>query len=120
MRALSLLLVVSLLWPSLLSAREAREQQRIDYLIQALVSLKGAVFIRNGSEYDASAARDHLQQKLAYGGERVKTAEEFIKYCASQSSLSHKPYQIRFSDGKVVNTAEFFSSKLKEFDAKGR
>ncbi len=120
MRTLSLVLLVSLLCPALLWARDAREQQRIDYLIQSLVSLQGAVFIRNGSEYPAEKAREHLQQKLAYGGERVKTAEEFIKYCASQSSMSHKPYQIRFRDGKVVETAAFFNEKLKEFDQKSR
>jgi hypothetical protein len=102
----------------LLLARDAREQQRIDYLIQSLGSLKGAVFIRNGSEYDAAAARDHLQAKLNFGGEHVKTAEEFIKYCASQSSISHKPYQIRFRDGKVLDTASYFQARLKEFDEK--
>lgn len=120
MRILSLFLVALLAWPVALSARDAREQQRIDFLIQALGSLKGAVFIRNGSEYDAPAARNHLQQKLDYGGERLKTAEDFIKYCASQSSMSHKPYQIRFSDGKTVDTASYFNGKLKEFDKNPR
>jgi hydrogenase maturation factor HypF (carbamoyltransferase family) len=120
MRVLLPLLLVALVWPSALSARDAREQQRIDYLIQSLGALQGAFFIRNGTEYDASAAQSHLRQKLAYVGERVKTAENFIKYCASESSFTHKPYQIRFSDGKVVDTAVFFSGKLKEFDEKNR
>ncbi len=118
MRTLSLLLVGLLAWPIVSFARDAHEQQRIDYLIQSLSSLEGAVFIRNGSEYNAKAACDHLQKKLAYGGERVKTAEDFIKYCASQSSMSNKPYQIRFKDGKTVDTASYFNGKLKEFDQK--
>lgn len=117
-RSLLTLMVVALIWPALLSAREAREQKRIDFLIESLTSLKGAVFIRNGTEYDAGKAREHLQSKLAYGGDRIKTAEEFIKYCATQSSLSHKPYQIRFADGRTVETATFFKTKLKEFDEK--
>jgi hypothetical protein len=99
-------------------ARDTREQQRIDYLMQSLVSLKGAVFIRNGSEYDAQAARAHLQTKLDYAGVRIKTAEQFVQYCASESSMSHQPYKIRFADGKVVATAIYFAEKLKEFDAK--
>jgi hypothetical protein len=102
--------------PALLWARDAREQQRIDYLIQSFASLKGATFIRNGTEHDAATARDHLQTKLRYAGERVKTAEQFIKYCATESSLTHQPYKIRFSDGKVTTTATFFAEKLKEFD----
>jgi hypothetical protein len=101
-------------------AREAREQQRIDYLMSSLTSLKGAKFIRNGSEYDATAAREHLQKKLNYAGERVKTAEDFIKACATQSSMSHRPYQIRFADGTVAETAAFFGEKLKEFDRQKR
>ena len=111
-----LLLVVVL--PALLPARDAREQQRIDYLIQALSSLKGAVFIRNNGEYDAAAARDHLKKKLEFAGERVKTAEDFIKYCASESSMSHQPYKIRFTDGTITETASYFREKLKEFDQK--
>jgi hypothetical protein len=111
-------MAVLLAWPVLLSARDAHEQQRIDYLIESLGSLKGAVFIRNGTEYDAAKARSHLRAKLDYGGDRVKTAEDFIKYCASQSSMSRKPYQIRFSDGRTVDTAAYFAGKLKEFDTK--
>lgn len=115
-----LLLLFVLLLPVTLPAREPRQQQRIDYLIQSLSSLKGAVFIRNGKEYDAQAARDHLQKKLTHAGERVKTAEEFIKYCASESSVTHQPYKIRFANGTVSDTASYFNSKLKEFDRKNR
>jgi hypothetical protein len=114
------LLFLLLLLPVFVLGRDAREQQRIDYLIGYLASLKGAVFIRNGTEYDAKAARDHLQSKLDYAGERVKTAEQFIQYCAAQSSMSHKPYQIRFADGTVTDTASFFTAKLKEFDQRKR
>jgi hypothetical protein len=110
------LLLGSLVLPSL--ARDAREQQRIDYLIQSLSSLPGAVFIRNGKEYGAEDAQKHLRQKLDYGGERLKTAEMFVDYCASESSITHRPYQIRFADGQVTNTATFFHERLKEFDTK--
>jgi hypothetical protein len=107
-----------ILLPALLFAREAREQQRIDFLIDSLASLKGAVFVRNTGEYDAAAARDHLQKKLAFAGGRVKTAEDFIKYCASESSMTHHPYKIRFADGTITETGPFFREKLKEFDQK--
>ena len=116
-RTLTTLLALIAL-PMLLFARDAREQQRIDYLIQSFSSFKGAVFIRNGKEYDAQAARDHLQTKLNYAGERVKTAEQFVKYCASESSMTHQPYKIRLADGTVMETAPYFLEKLKEFDRK--
>ena|ERR1700736_2457952 len=118
MRRFPLLFFVVLIVPSILCAREPREQQRIDYVIQSLGSLKGAVFIRNGSEYNSKAAQEHLQMKLKYVGERVKTAEQFIQYCASQSSMTHQPYKIRFADGTVTDTSSFFHAKLREFDQK--
>jgi hypothetical protein len=99
-------------------ARDAREQKRIDFLIESLGRLPGAVFIRNGSEYNSTDAQHHLQRKLSFLGERVKTAEQFIQYCATESSMSHQPYRIRLADGRVVETAQFFREKLKEFDAK--
>jgi Family of unknown function (DUF5329) len=116
----SLVLVLILLAEATTFARDVHEQQRIDYLIDSLGSLKGAVFIRNGKEYDAPAARDHLRSKLNVAGDRVKTAEQFIKYCATQSSMSHQPYKIRFADGAEKETAVYFGDKLKEFDAKRR
>jgi hypothetical protein len=116
MRKIDIVLVLSLFCASLAFARDAREQAGIDYVIGSLGSLKGAVFIRNGTEYDAKAAQDHLRSKLKYAGERVKTAEEFVKYCASESSMTHEAYRIRFADGTSTKTADFFASKLKEFD----
>ena len=113
-------LFLFLFLPLTLLARDAGEQQRIDYMIDSLAALKGAVFIRNGKEYDAPAARDHLRSKLNFAGDRVKTAEQFIKYCATESSMSHQPYKIRFADGAEKETAAYFGDKLKEFDAKRR
>lgn len=118
MRSIFTTLAALIVLPILLLARDAREQQRVEFLIQSISSLKGAVFIRNGSEYAATAARDHLQQKLNFAGERVKTAEDFIKYCGSESSMTHRSYKIRFADGKVTETAVYFREKLKEFDQK--
>ncbi len=79
---------------------------------------KDVVFIRNGSEYGGRAAAQHLRQKLDYGGERLKTAENFIKYCATESSFSHRKYHVRTSDGATEEAAEYFSGLLREFDQK--
>ena len=103
---------------SLALARDAREQERIDFLIKDVANSKGIVFIRNGSEHDGPAAAEHLRMKLNYLGERVKTAEEFIKYCASESSLTHQTYKVRLPGGKTVTAAQYFTERLKEFDEK--
>jgi hypothetical protein len=93
------------------------EQRKIDYLLSSIADLHDAVFIRNGSEYDAPRAADHLRLKLRYAGGRVKTAEDFIIYCATGSSMTGNAYQIKFADGRVVATAAFLRDKLAEYSA---
>jgi len=93
------------------------EDARIEYLLTAVGSLQDAQFIRNGKPYDSKAAVDHLRTKLRAAGSRVQTAEDFIRVCASESSISGKPYEIRFADGTVLRAADFLRQKLLEFDA---
>jgi hypothetical protein len=91
------------------------EQQKIAYLIDSVATLQGATFIRNGTEYDAARAADHMRLKLRFAGSRVKTAEDFITYCGTGSSISGIKYTIRFYDGRVVDSATFLHGKLTEY-----
>jgi hypothetical protein len=93
-------------------AQESGQETKIQYLISSVEALKGAKFIRNGSDYDAKAAADHLRLKLKAAGSRVKTAEDFIRLCASRSSVSGAPYRIRFSDGTTTEAEIFFRKAL--------
>ena len=112
----TVLLLLLLLIPGVLGAKDAREEKRIEYLLQTVEALKGAVFIRNGTEYNAKDAGKHLRLKLKLAGARVKTAEDFIEVCASRSSFSGDAYKIRLPDGTTTETAPFFRAKLREFD----
>ena len=94
------------------------EQQKIAYLIDSVATLKNATFIRNGTAYDAAHAADHMRLKLRFAGSRVKTAEDFIAYCATGSSMSGIKYSIRFSDGHTVDSATFLHGKLAEYEAR--
>lgn len=98
--------------------QESREADKIQYLISSVVTLKGSKFIRNGKGYDAKTAGDHLRLKLKAAGDRVKTAEDFIRLCASRSSVSGEPYRIRFSDGVTMEAEVFFRNRLKAFSEK--
>jgi hypothetical protein len=115
-KALRWIVLLAML-PALLLARDARQQARIDFLIRGVETSKGIVFIRNGSEYDGAAAAKHLRMKLDYAGDRVRTAEEFVKACASESSLTHRKYSIRLADGSSSDAASYFAAKLREFDS---
>ena len=52
-----------LLIPGVLRARDTNEEKRIEHLLQTVESLKGAAFIRNGTEYDAKDALPLLVQR---------------------------------------------------------
>jgi hypothetical protein len=119
MRVLRLMAMLALLFGgSNALAREGREQARIEALIESVKNLKGAVFIRNGGDHNAAAAADHLRLKLKRAGERIKTAEHFIEYCASRSSFTGDKYRIRLAVGRVIEAQAFFKEQLKQIDAK--
>ena len=107
---------VFLLLPVVASARDVKEQARIDFLIHGVETSKGITFIRNGTEYTGTAAAAHLRMKLGYLGERVKTAEEFVKNCASESSITHQKYKVRLADGTTNDAGSYFLGQLREFD----
>jgi len=96
-------------------AQDKGEAAKIQYLIASVETLEGAKFIRNGQAFDARPAANHLRLKLKNAGGRVKTAEDFIKYCGSKSSMSGEPYLIRFTDGTTVKTEAYFRKKLTGF-----
>ncbi len=94
-------------------ARDSSEEDKIRFLISSVESLEGAVFIRNGAEHKPGAAAGHLRLKLRKAGDRVRTADDFIRLCGSRSSLSGDPYRIRFKNNDVMETEVFFRRALK-------
>jgi hypothetical protein len=93
------------------------EEAKIDALIGAVEAMPKAVFIRNGTEHSAARAAEHLRLKRRNAGKRVRTAEQFIRYCASESSLTGRKYQIRYPDGRTVDAADFFHQQLARLEA---
>ena len=56
----------------------------------------------------------YLRMKWDKAGSRVKTAEDFIEKCASESSLSGEKYQIRFANGKTEYSGDYFREELRK------
>ena len=100
-----------------LYAQDPVEAAKIRYLIASVETLEGAQFLRNGQAYDAKAAADHLRLKLKAAGDRVKTADDFIRLCGSRSSLSGEKYRIRFVDRTTVDAEVYFRNMLTAFPA---
>ena len=96
-------------------AQDNIETKKINFLISSVENMKEAKFIRNGAENDGKKAAEHLRMKLQKAGDRVQTADDFIRLCASKSYLSDKPYMIKLSDGKTIRSEQYFREKLKEY-----
>jgi hypothetical protein len=111
------LAVVLALFSGVVNAQDNIEKKKIDFLISSVENLKGAKFIRNGTEHDGKEAAEHLRMKLQNDVGQVKTADDFIRLCASKSYISGKPYLIRSSDGKTIKSEQYFREKLKEYNS---
>jgi hypothetical protein len=96
-------------------AQDSREAAKIRYLIASVEALEGAKFIRNGKKYDGRSASSHLRLKLKNAGDRVRTAEDFIMFCGSKSTITGEPYLIWLTDGTIVKAEVFFRKKLMTF-----
>jgi len=93
------------------------EDQKIEELIKKIENLGEAVFIRNGKGHTPKEAADHMRLKLGNAGSRIKTAEDFIKYCGTGSSMTGEAYKIRFKDGSERPSADVLNDFLKDMDA---
>jgi len=74
-------------------------------------------FYRNGSWYDAAAARTHLDKKYAYLLDKglVTRTEDFIARAGTQSSVSSKPYLVRCAGAAPVKSAQWFADELRRY-----
>jgi hypothetical protein len=70
-------------------------------------------FIRNGKHYDALKAREHIEKKYTYYKERITTAEDFILYSATKSSITGEPYMVICSGVNMV-TSDWLKEELAE------
>jgi hypothetical protein len=109
----AIFLIVALL-PGAVCAQDPMEKMKIEFLISSVENSEGVIFIRNGTEHNGKEAAGHLRMKLQ-NTFVVETADDFIRLCASKSSLTGKPYMIRLADGKTIQSEEYFRGKLKEY-----
>jgi hypothetical protein len=85
----------------------------IEALLAYIGGLEGASFIRNGDAHSPTDAAAHLRLKWTNQKKQIVTAEDFIRLCGTKSSVSGKPYVIRFSDGREEEAAQVLLKQLK-------
>ena len=68
-------------------------QHEIDHLLD-FVATSNCTFVRSGEKFSPQAARDHLAMKYRFAQFRLSTADEFVKYLATESSTTGEPYKV--------------------------
>jgi hypothetical protein len=113
MRQLLASIFTLLLSTAIALALDPRTNAEIDELISYVATSDGR-FIRNGTEYSGAKGAQHLRDKLAKAGNRVKTTEDFITGVASTSYITGKPYLVKFADGHTQPTGDWLRAHLAE------
>jgi len=96
-----LIMLTAFVVPFIAFANPDHTDREIQHLM-AYIASADCRFIRNGKEYGAGEALKHLQGKYEYAGSRIDTAEDFIRYVATKSSMSGEPYKIRCDDQTIL------------------
>ncbi|MEO6036049.1 MAG: DUF5329 family protein [Verrucomicrobiota bacterium] len=92
---------------------EARAMPEIEALLQFVKELDGTTFVRNGDEHTAKEAESHLRIKWSHQKSKIATVEDFVRLCATKSSISGKAYLIRFKDGSEEEAAKVLLKQLR-------
>jgi len=103
---------MALTWPAHANPTAAA-QVEIDHLLD-FVGASQCAFIRNGSSHPADAAKAHLAEKFQFAKGRITTADEFIRYVATSSSISGEVYRVRCGSADVPAGA-WLSDELRRF-----
>lgn len=88
------------------------EADKIERLIRYVAGLDGVAFIRNGDEHAPADAAKHMRLKLEQAGRRVKTADDFIRLCASFSTTTGEAYLMRYPDGRTRTAEDVLREQL--------
>jgi hypothetical protein len=107
-----ILVIIFFAWP--IMGSDTNMQAEIEHLIKT-VHNSNCAFIRNDKIHSADEAVEHILKKYDHFKAKIKTTEDFIDYCASESILSRQPYQIFCPDQDVVSSRLWFLEALKRF-----
>ncbi len=89
-------------------------QAEINHLLN-FVSTTTCQYERNGDLHDGKAAKKHINKKYKYFEDDIKSAEDFIEYSATKSTMSKKKYKIHCTNKPVQNSKQWLLSELKRY-----
>ncbi len=95
-------------------AVNADTQQEINHLLEFVASTS-CQYERNGSVYDGVRAEQHIKRKYEYFKDKIISAEDFIKYSATKSTMSGRHYKIHCDNIAIQNSSDWLLNELKKY-----
>ncbi len=92
----------------------ADTQKEIEHLL-SFVASTSCKYERNGTLHDGVDAQNHIKKKYDYFTDKINSAEDFIKYSATKSTMSGKNYKIHCANMPMQNSADWLLDELKKF-----
>jgi hypothetical protein len=111
------LALAGFLWPGTSWSMPPAEETRVERLLRTLGQEKDLRFIRNGTEYPASRAEEHLRLKFERSRAYLDSAEDFIDRAGARSSVSGQPYLVRHPGREPVPAGSFLHDLLRRIEA---
>lgn len=71
-------------------------------------------FIRNGTSYSSAEARAHIGRKYDHIKSRISSAEQFITYGASRSSITGRAYTVDCA-GASMESGRWLGEELERY-----
>lgn len=89
-------------------------EQEVTHLL-GFIEKSGCTFIRNNKNYNSAKARKHIERKYKHIQDRITTTEEFIRYAATKSSITHKAYTVICGSEEVQPSSNWLLRELDLF-----
>lgn len=107
-----ILLMLNLLQPlAVWATPDTETATEIEYLLE-YISGSECRFERNSTLHSGEDAVKHIRRKYDHFRERIDSAEAFISYSATGSTISGKPYLVYCGKDKAVKSADWLHHAL--------
>lgn len=92
------------------------ESQRaeVEHLFH-FIQQSDCIFERNGKQYPAAEAVEHIKNKYDYFRDRIKSTEEFIEYSATKSTMSGRMYYVYCPGKERITSQQWLLTELKHY-----
>lgn len=91
-------------------------EQEVAHLLTFIES-SDCTFKRNNKDYTPAKARKHIERKYKHVKDRISTTEEFIRYAATESSITHKAYTVNCGIKETQPSSEWLLLELHNYRA---